>query len=145
MTKFTEILPEAIELNSVSVVESFLNSFDTVLTDCDGVLWNESEPIQGSPEAINLLRRLGKKVVYVTNNSGHTRVGYVQISKTLALMPTSKLKISSHQPLFVPNISRGFSSRRRFVSLVPFGRKNPQWKSFNKPELPVLGGNRLRA
>ena len=92
MTKFTEILPKAIQLNSVSVIESFLNSFDTVLTDCDGVLWNESEPIQGSPEAINLLRRLGKKVVYVTNNSGHTRAGYVQKCKELGFDADIQIK-----------------------------------------------------
>ena len=145
MTKFTEILPEAIELNSVSVVESFLNSFDTVLTDCDGVLWNESEPIQGSPEAINLLRRLGKKVVYVTNNSGHTRAGYVQKCKDLGFDADIQIK-DIFTPAFVcAQYLKRIQFKEKVCLFVPNGRKKPQWRNFNKPKLPVLGGNRLRA
>ena len=49
-------------------IETFLKSFDTVLTDCDGVLWNGPRPIKGSPEAIQGLRQLGKRVIFVTNN-----------------------------------------------------------------------------
>ena len=33
-------------------VKDWINSFDTVMTDCDGVLWVGSEAIQGSPEVI---------------------------------------------------------------------------------------------
>jgi len=59
-------------------VESFLDSFDTVLTDCDGVLWEGPDAIQGSPEAINLFRQAGKRVVYVTNNGTKSRREYVK-------------------------------------------------------------------
>ena len=77
-------------------VKSWINSFDTVMTDCDGVLWVGSEPIQGSPQMINRsyilwiflltiyfyphvcdrFRELGKRVFYVTNNSTKHRKEY---------------------------------------------------------------------
>jgi len=57
-------------------VKAWMDSFDTVLTDCDGVLWVGSNPIPGSPEMINRFRDLGKRVFYVTNNSTKTRKEY---------------------------------------------------------------------
>jgi len=57
-------------------VQSWFESFDTVMTDCDGVLWVGSEPIPGSPEIINRFRALGKRVFYVTNNSTKHRREY---------------------------------------------------------------------
>ena len=62
---------------SNSELDEFLNSFDTVLTDCDGVLWTGSVAIDGSPEVIQALRMLGKKVIYVTNNSTKSRKEYL--------------------------------------------------------------------
>jgi len=70
--------PTKLESVSQEEVQSFLSSFDTVLTDCDGVLWAGNSPIQGSPEVINLLRQAGKKVIYVTNNGTKSRKEYVK-------------------------------------------------------------------
>ncbi|XP_034253073.1 glycerol-3-phosphate phosphatase isoform X1 [Thrips palmi] len=53
--------------------KEFMNSFDTVLTDCDGVLWLGTTIIQGSPNAINFLKKSGKRIFYVTNNSTKTQ------------------------------------------------------------------------
>jgi len=61
---------------SDSEVSAWINSFDTVMTDCDGVLWVGAEPIPGSPEMINRFRELGKRVFYVTNNSTKHRREY---------------------------------------------------------------------
>uniref|UniRef100_A0A1I8NF95 Haloacid dehalogenase-like hydrolase n=1 Tax=Musca domestica TaxID=7370 RepID=A0A1I8NF95_MUSDO len=48
----------------------FLNSFDLVFCDCDGVIWhNLYDIIPGASDAIQYLRGNGKKVVFVTNNS----------------------------------------------------------------------------
>ena len=59
-------------------IEAFFDSFDTVLTDCDGVLWKGVNAIPGSPEMIHQFRQMGKRVVYVTNNSTKTRKEYVK-------------------------------------------------------------------
>ncbi|XP_015600582.1 zinc finger protein 534 [Cephus cinctus] len=61
----------------------FFNSFDTVLTDCDGVLWLQMNPIPKSADVMNLFRNLGKKVFYITNNSTKTREEFVEKCKVL--------------------------------------------------------------
>nr|CAD7424031.1 unnamed protein product [Timema monikensis] len=60
----------AVNLDSLSKEElnTFIKSFDTVLCDCDGVLWLYDHGIEGSAEALNRFQHLGKKVFYVTNN-----------------------------------------------------------------------------
>lgn len=57
-------------------VHQWLASFDTVLTDCDGVLWVHNTPIEDSPAVINRLIELGKQVFFVTNNSTKTRTEF---------------------------------------------------------------------
>merc|ERR1719508_723390 len=57
-------------------VRDWVNSFDTVMTDCDGVLWVGAEAIPGSPDMIRRFRDLGKRVFYVTNNSTKHRKEY---------------------------------------------------------------------
>ncbi|XP_065568430.1 glycerol-3-phosphate phosphatase-like [Artemia franciscana] len=58
-------------------IRAFVASIDYVLTDCDGVLWKELTPIDGSAKVLSLLKSMGKKVFYVTNNSTKTREEYV--------------------------------------------------------------------
>ena len=41
-----------------------------VLLDLDGVVWLSHVPITGSVDAVARLRRSGRRVVFVTNNSG---------------------------------------------------------------------------
>lgn len=50
-------------------LRTFLNSFDVVLTDCDGVLWIVDKPIPGSVKTLKRLQDLGKRVYLVSNNS----------------------------------------------------------------------------
>jgi len=66
---------EVSKLSDVEVAEWF-NSFDTVMTDCDGVLWVGAEAIPGSPDMVQRFRELGKRVFYVTNNSTKHRKEY---------------------------------------------------------------------
>ncbi|OCT64380.1 glycerol-3-phosphate phosphatase [Xenopus laevis] len=56
----------------------FLASVDTVLFDCDGVLWRGDEPISGASDLINGLKRTGKRVFFLTNNSTKTRSMYAE-------------------------------------------------------------------
>lgn len=82
---------------SKNVIQSFIDSFDTILVDCDGlfikkcniklsnwisqifsgVLWAGSKLIHHSMETINFLKENGKRVFYVTNNSTKTRSQYL--------------------------------------------------------------------
>lgn len=50
-----------------------LDDIDAWLLDQDGVLFHGNEPIEGSLDAVALLRAAGKRVAYITNNSGKTR------------------------------------------------------------------------
>lgn len=46
--------------------------YDAILLDLDGVLYTGPEPIAGSAEAVERLRRAGKRIAFVTNNSSRT-------------------------------------------------------------------------
>ncbi|KAM8961785.1 glycerol-3-phosphate phosphatase [Pelodytes ibericus] len=63
---------------SGELTRRFLASVDTVLFDCDGVLWRGDEAIPGASELINNLKRQGKRVFYLTNNSTKTRAMYAE-------------------------------------------------------------------
>jgi HAD superfamily hydrolase (TIGR01457 family) len=46
--------------------------YDAFLFDLDGVLYRGSEPIPGAADAVERVRRLGKRLAFVTNNSART-------------------------------------------------------------------------
>ncbi|XP_041061813.1 glycerol-3-phosphate phosphatase [Carcharodon carcharias] len=53
-----------------------LASVDTLLFDCDGVLWRGESPIPGAVQLINRLQEQGKRVFFLTNNSTKSRQMY---------------------------------------------------------------------
>ncbi|KAJ8675577.1 hypothetical protein QAD02_011363 [Eretmocerus hayati] len=58
---------------SAEQFRKFFDSFDVVLSDCDGVLWREMDVIEGSPETVVNFKQMGKKFFYITNNNCKTR------------------------------------------------------------------------
>ena len=46
--------------------------YDAILLDLDGVLYRWPEPIRGAGESVAALRRAGKRIAFVTNNSSQT-------------------------------------------------------------------------
>ncbi|XP_055316603.1 glycerol-3-phosphate phosphatase-like [Sitodiplosis mosellana] len=54
-------------------IDAWIDSFDTVLSDCDGVQWIGRELVAGSLEVTKRLQELGKKVFFVTNMPVKTR------------------------------------------------------------------------
>jgi 4-nitrophenyl phosphatase len=56
-----------------TVVASLLQSVDFVLLDIDGVLWSGDHVFPNAPETIAWLRRIGKQVRFLSNNSTMSR------------------------------------------------------------------------
>ncbi|XP_073003708.1 phosphoglycolate phosphatase 2-like [Typha latifolia] len=62
-----------------------VESVDAFLFDCDGVIWKGDKIIEGVPEALQFLRSMGKKLVFVTNNSTKSRKKYAKKFSMLGL------------------------------------------------------------
>ncbi|KAL4707693.1 hypothetical protein ACJJTC_014874 [Scirpophaga incertulas] len=76
-------------------IQQFIDSFDTVLADCDGVLWIENNAIPGSADTMNYFRKLGKKVFYVTNNSTKIRSDFAAKAQQLGFIASQDEILSS--------------------------------------------------
>ncbi|XP_067639552.1 uncharacterized protein [Eurosta solidaginis] len=71
--------------------QNIFNSFDLVFCDCDGVIWQTIyEALPGVTEAIDYLKREGKQVTFVTNNS------IVSIDKQLSKFRKCGLEVKKH-------------------------------------------------
>lgn len=51
---------------------ALVDDYDTVLLDLDGVLFRGSVAIPGAADAVETVRSLGKKVIFLTNNASRT-------------------------------------------------------------------------
>ncbi|ODN98415.1 4-nitrophenyl phosphatase [Cryptococcus wingfieldii CBS 7118] len=60
-------------LNTPAQYAELVNSVDTVLFDCDGVLYLGENLIENAKNLLEMLRSSGKKVIFVTNNSTKSR------------------------------------------------------------------------
>ncbi|XP_031494156.1 phosphoglycolate phosphatase 1A, chloroplastic-like isoform X1 [Nymphaea colorata] len=65
--------------------EELINSVETFIFDCDGVIWKGDKLIDGVPETLDMLRAKGKRLVFVTNNSTKSRKQYGKKFETLGL------------------------------------------------------------
>ncbi|RWS03196.1 Phosphoglycolate phosphatase-like protein [Dinothrombium tinctorium] len=79
-----------IDLNDRKAVEDFVNRFDYIICDCDGVLWIDKDVIPGAPQTLNKLRSLGKKIIFATNNSTKTREEFLNKLKTFGFVANLK-------------------------------------------------------
>ncbi|KAJ3234403.1 hypothetical protein HDU81_001442 [Chytriomyces hyalinus] len=66
-----------------AAIQGFLDSIDTFLFDCDGVIWHGDHVIQNVVNVLSQLREMGKKVLFVTNNSTKSRKAYLKKFVTL--------------------------------------------------------------
>ncbi|KAG0569607.1 hypothetical protein KC19_6G102300 [Ceratodon purpureus] len=62
-----------------------IDSVETFIFDCDGVIWKGDSLIDGVPETLDLLRSMGKRLVFVTNNSTKSRKQYGKKFESLGL------------------------------------------------------------
>uniref|UniRef100_G3SU11 Glycerol-3-phosphate phosphatase n=1 Tax=Loxodonta africana TaxID=9785 RepID=G3SU11_LOXAF len=63
---------------SAERAQVLLADVDTLLFDCDGVLWRGEAAVPGAPEALTALRARGKRLGFITNNSSKTRSAYAE-------------------------------------------------------------------
>ncbi|KAI8146307.1 HAD-like domain-containing protein [Fennellomyces sp. T-0311] len=66
------------ELATIEERRDFLDRYDNFLFDCDGVLWEGTKLIPGVDKAMEELRKRGKKVYFVTNNSTKSRTSFLK-------------------------------------------------------------------
>ncbi|KAF5195456.1 Phosphoglycolate phosphatase 1b protein [Thalictrum thalictroides] len=62
-----------------------IDSVETFIFDCDGVIWKGDSLIDGVPQTLDMLRSKGKRLVFVTNNSTKSRKQYGKKFETLGL------------------------------------------------------------
>ena len=57
---------------------AWLAQLDTIIFDCDGVLWLGEQSIPGAIPTLHALRAQGKKILFLTNNASKSRATYAQ-------------------------------------------------------------------
>lgn len=82
-TSTTILTPE--KLTGKSAAVKLLGKTDCFIFDCDGVIWKGDSVIAGVPDVLEKLRKLGKKLFFVTNNSTKSRKGYLKKFQSLGL------------------------------------------------------------
>lgn len=70
--------PTCIDTLSKEGRRKFYDSFDTVLTDCDGVLWQLNKVLPGAKEVINGFKKNNKKIFFVTNKNTLTQLQFLE-------------------------------------------------------------------
>ncbi|PIA25841.1 hypothetical protein AQUCO_10800057v1 [Aquilegia coerulea] len=65
--------------------DELIDSVETFIFDCDGVIWKGDSLIDGVPQTLDMLRSKGKRLVFVTNNSTKSRKQYGKKFETLGL------------------------------------------------------------
>ncbi|KAI6160771.1 HAD-like domain-containing protein [Pisolithus thermaeus] len=66
----------AVRLSDTEHYEALLDKYDTWMFDCDGVLWHGDRLIEGAVQVLDMLRKRGKRLLFVTNNATKSRRSY---------------------------------------------------------------------
>jgi len=74
-----------VERLTAANADAWLDQVDTLIFDCDGVLWRGPENIPGAADALARLRSMGKRVLFVTNNASKSRAMYADKFASLGI------------------------------------------------------------
>ncbi|KAI6115323.1 HAD-like domain-containing protein [Pisolithus croceorrhizus] len=66
----------AVRLSHAEHYEALLDKYNTWMFDCDGVLWHGDRLIEGAVQVLDMLRKRGKRLLFVTNNATKSRRSY---------------------------------------------------------------------
>ncbi|WVQ71814.1 hypothetical protein IAR50_001356 [Cryptococcus sp. DSM 104548] len=138
-------------LNTPDQYAELVNSVDTVLFDCDGVLYLGDTLIENAKNLLEMLRSSGKKVIFVTNNSmksrkalkktfdghgleaslkeqeecfGSTYASAVYLSEVLKFPKDKKVYVFGHE---------GLEKELDEVGIAHCGGSDPEDRSFTPP------------
>ncbi|XP_038053689.1 glycerol-3-phosphate phosphatase-like isoform X2 [Patiria miniata] len=73
--------------------KEFFESFDTVLFDCDGVIWDANDEIPGAKDTLRKIKEMGKRIIFITNNSTKSRTQYAKKFTELGFESVPKERI----------------------------------------------------
>jgi len=73
------------QAEKLTVPSKLLDGSDIFIFDCDGVIWRGDSLIEGIPNVLEQLRKAGKTLFFVTNNSTKSRAGYKSKFTSLGL------------------------------------------------------------
>lgn len=79
------VVADPTKLDAASTASNLLSKTDVFIFDCDGVIWKGDNLIDGVPAVLEELRKQGKMIFFVTNNSTKSRKGYLKKFKELGL------------------------------------------------------------
>lgn len=81
------------KITTKEAAERLIDSYDYFLFDCDGVIWTGSKLLPYVDETIALLKKKGKKVYFVTNNSTKLRDDYLTKFQSMGIHGIEKLEV----------------------------------------------------
>ncbi len=67
--------------------KKIIDGIDVFIFDCDGVIWKGDSLIKGVPAVLDDLRKLGKRIFFVTNNSTKSRLRCFDQNISLLINP----------------------------------------------------------
>lgn len=137
-----------------SLSAALVDKYETFMFDCDGVIWLSESIIPGALPAYNHLCALGKKIVFVTNNSARSRESYLEKFKSLGFKGISVEQIWPtcysaamilHHDLNIPSGSKvwvlgdkGIEQELEQQNYIPVGGTSPRMNDEFLLEHPLL-------
>eukprot|EP00775_Hariotina_reticulata_P009141 gene9141-9309_t len=91
--------------------QELLQEVDTIIFDCDGVLWRGNEVIPCAVEALQVMRDAGKRLFFVTNNSSKSRAQYLSKFNSLGIDADCSEIVSSSYTAAAYLASIGFGTQ----------------------------------
>ncbi|CEJ56726.1 Putative p-Nitrophenyl phosphatase [Penicillium brasilianum] len=119
-------------------LQEFLDKFDVFLFDCDGVLWSGDHCFPGTVETLELLRKNGKQVVFVTNNSTKSRADYRKKLEALGIPSTVEEIFSSSysSSIYISRILQLPENKRKVYVIGESGIE----QELRSENIPFIGG-----
>uniref|UniRef100_A0AC34F7Y1 Phosphoglycolate phosphatase n=1 Tax=Panagrolaimus sp. ES5 TaxID=591445 RepID=A0AC34F7Y1_9BILA len=109
----TPTVVEPLRVTSLTFPQ-LLKEIDTFIFDADGVLWLGEDRIEGSPEFLDYLLRMNKRVIVLTNNATKSRAVYAKklanlgynerINKTNIVNPAALANLGYNERINKTNI-----------------------------------------